>query len=222
MGRHLGRRRPLQPAFRAQAGAAVLLVTIALRAAGCSGELDATSAPPASAQGSVATPAIRNGAPHLAAVTPLDRSEPVRVQIPAIGVDSALMDLGLQVDGTLQVPPSAFPAGWYTGSPTPGELGPAVIAGHVHWNEQQGVFEELAGVAVDDEVTVTRTDGSTAVFRVTRVEQFAKVEFPTDVVYGDIDHAGLRLITCGGLDLQSGTYADNTIVFADLVGARTT
>jgi len=76
-------------------------------------------------------------------------------------------------------------------------------------------------VAVVDEVTVSRTDGGTAVFRVTQVERFAKDEFPTDVVYGSIHHAGLRLITCGGLDQQSGTYDDNMIVFADLVGART-
>jgi sortase (surface protein transpeptidase) len=153
---------------------------------------------------------------------PLAESRPVRVQIPAIGVDSDLMDLGVQDDGTLEVPPAGFPAGWFTDAPTPGELGPAVIAGHVDWAGSPGVFAELRDVVVGDEVTVAREDGSTAVFRVSQVGQFAKDAFPTAAVYGDLDHAGLRLITCGGeFDADAQSYLDNTVVFADLVGQLT-
>lgn len=142
---------------------------------------------------------------------------PVRVQIPAIGVDSDLMDLGLEPDGTLEVPPTGFPAGWYTGAPTPGELGPAIIAGHVDWRGP-GVFHDLHRLSPDDQVTVSRADGSAAVFRVTSVEQYPKDAFPTDEVYGDIDHAGLRLITCGGvLNRQTGSHDDNIVVFAELI-----
>jgi hypothetical protein len=149
----------------------------------------------------------------------LAESRPVRVQIPAIGVDSELMDLGVQDDGTLEVPPAGFPAGWFTDAPTPGELGPAVIAGHVDWAGSPGVFADLRDVVVGDEVTVAREDGSTAVFRVSQVGQFAKDAFPTAAVYGDLDHAGLRVITCGGaFDAGARSYLDNTVVFADLVG----
>jgi sortase (surface protein transpeptidase) len=145
-------------------------------------------------------------------------SAPVRVQVPAIGVDTGLMDLGIEPDGTLEVPPSGFPAGWFTDAPTPGEVGPAVIAGHVDWAGSPGVFADLRDVVVGDEVAVARADGSTAVFRVSRVEQFAKDEFPTAAVYGDLDHPGLRLITCGGLfDAGAQSYLDNTVVFADLL-----
>lgn len=145
------------------------------------------------------------------------RSVPVRVQIPAIGVDSDLMDLGLEPDGTLEVPPAGFPAGWYTGAPTPGELGPAIIAGHVDW-QGPGVFHELHLLSPDDQVTVLRADGSAAVFRVTRVEQYPKNAFPTEEVYGNIDHAGLRLITCGGvLNRAAGSHEDNIVVFAELM-----
>ena len=145
---------------------------------------------------------------------------PVRLQIPSIGVDSELMDLGLQADGTLEVPPRGFPAGWYTGAPTPGELGPAIIAGHVSWAGQPGVFFNLRDISSGDEIAITRHDGSTARFRVTRVERFAKDEFPTQAVYGDLDHAGLRLITCGGeFDRQVRSYRDNIVVFAELVGS---
>ena len=141
----------------------------------------------------------------------------MRLQIPAIGVDSDLMDLGLQPDGTLEVPPLGFPAGWYTGSPTPGELGPAVLVGHVHWNEQAGVFADLARLRRGDEVVVQRADGGSAVFQVTRTKQFSKDAFPTARIYGDIDHAGLRLITCGGRNRLTGSYEDNVVVFASLV-----
>jgi hypothetical protein len=148
-------------------------------------------------------------------------SAPVRVQIPAIGVDSGLMDLGLQDDGTLEVPPGGFPAGWFTGAPTPGEQGPAVLAGHVDWAGAPGVFAALRDVATGDEVVVSRADGSTAVFRVTEVGQYDKDAFPTAAVYGDLGHAGLRVITCGGeFDEAAQSYRDNTVVFADLVASR--
>jgi hypothetical protein len=154
--------------------------------------------------------------PDWVGATPMVASAPVRLQIPAIGVDSELMALGLNDDGTMEVPPTGFPAGWYTGAPTPGELGPAVIAGHVDWTGP-GVFHDLHLLAVEDEVVVTRADGSTATFGVTRVEQYPKAAFPTDEVYGDIDHAGLRLITCGGVfNRETGSHDDNIVVFAEL------
>lgn len=156
-------------------------------------------------------------APAVAAA-PTTRSEPVRLQIPAIGVDSGLVDLGLAPDGTMEVPSGAFPAGWYTGAPTPGELGPAIIVGHVDWAGDPGVFSRLRHLQHDDEITVVRQDGTVATFRITRVERFSKDEFPTHAVYDDIDHAGLRLITCGGpFDAQAQHYEDNIIAFARLV-----
>lgn len=167
----------------------------------------AASAPPVSAPPVSASPAV------------LPRSLPVRVRIPAIGVDSALMGLGLQADGSLEVPAEGFPAGWFTGGPTPGELGPAVLAGHVDWGGLPGVFYRLRDLAEGDQITVDRRDGSAAVFRVSQVLRFAKDAFPTRAVYGNIDHAGLRVITCGGaFDHAARSYVDDLVVFADLVG----
>ncbi|MDQ4037381.1 MAG: class F sortase [Actinomycetota bacterium] len=148
----------------------------------------------------------------------LPRSAPLRLSVPAIGVNTGLMELGLTVNGKLEVPPAGFPAGWFTGGSTPGEVGPAVIAGHVDWGGQPGVFYDLRNLTPGDEVAVERADGSTAVFRVTQVEHFPKDAFPTDLVYGDIPFAGLRLITCGGaFNAQSGHYVDNVVAFAELV-----
>ncbi|MGY1669077.1 class F sortase [Geodermatophilus sp. SYSU D00710] len=168
----------------------------------------ATTAPSAPPAGLVST---------AASAQQLPASTPVRVQIPALGVTSRIMELGLQRDGSMEVPRGAYPVGWYDGSPTPGELGPAVLAGHVDWEGEPGAFYGLRELRTGDTVVVDRTDGTVATFRVDRVEKHSKDDFPTDEVYGDIDHAGLRLITCGGaFDEESGDYQDNVIVFASL------
>lgn len=140
---------------------------------------------------------------------------PVRLIVPAIGVDSELMDLGLNADGTMEVPPEAFPAGWYTGAPTPGERGPAVLAGHVDWNGAHGVFHDLAALRRGDAVTVVRADASVLTFMVTAVLEYPKDAFPTAAVYGNTVGPELRLITCGGdFDHATGHYVDNVVAYA--------
>ena len=195
-----------------------MIVGIAVAAAGCTSEPIAEPPPPASEPSrpvSSSTADAEDAPPAL-----MVESTPVRLRIPAIGVDSELMTLGLQADGSLEVPPEGCPAGWYTGGPTPGELGPAIIAGHVDWAGSPGVFFSLREMAPGDEIRVEREDGSTALFRVQSIQQFPKDAFPTEAVYNDIDHAGLRLITCGGsFDRQARSYTDNIVVFADLAGA---
>jgi sortase (surface protein transpeptidase) len=172
------------------------------------------------------TPPATTSAPPAELVSPaasarqLPASPPVRVQIPALGVTSRIMELGLERDGSMEVPPGAYPVGWYDGSPTPGQLGPAVLAGHVDWEGEPGAFYGLRELRPGDTVVVDRADGTVATFTVDRVEKHSKDDFPTDEVYGDIDHAGLRLITCGGaFDEDSGDYRDNIIVFASIVFA---
>ena len=121
----------------------------------------------------------------------------------------------------MEVPQDPAVAGWFSRGPTPGALGPAVIAGHVTWNGVPGVFHRLGTLRRGDHVTVTRKDGKIAVFTVTRVAQFSKSRFPTRAVYGRIDHAGLRLITCGGTyDAARHTYLDNVVVFGKLEAVR--
>jgi hypothetical protein len=227
---NLGRRSPRLARAGVRSVVAALLAAVAVGMTGCSGETGVAVAPSAAATGAGApastpvlkprpTPTSRVVAPHVVAPlvgAALARSVPVRLQIVAIGVDTTLMDLGLRA-GKMEVPPSGFPAGWYTGAPTPGQIGPAIIAGHVDW-KGPGVFYNLHKLLPGDEITVTRKDGSAPVFRVTRVEKFPKNNFPTKLVYGNIDHAGLRLITCGGsFNAASGHYEDNIIAFADLV-----
>jgi sortase (surface protein transpeptidase) len=142
-------------------------------------------------------------------------AEPVSLTIPSIGVSTSLVHLGLTSTGALQVPPTTTVAGWYTGSPRPGSIGSAVIAGHIDSVAGPGVFYRLSTLQPGDRIYVRRADNSLAVFEVTRVESYPKDAFPTDAVYGAVPDPELRLITCGGtFDYTTRSYLSNTVVYA--------
>lgn len=144
---------------------------------------------------------------------------PVGVRIPAIDVASELIETGIAADGTAEVPPLDRPqvASWLTTSPRPGDIGPAVLYGHVDAHGQPAAFARLGELSPGDEVLVERDQAPPARFTVYRVQQVAKDTFPTDRVYGDVAGAELRLVTCGGtFDRDAGHYRDNVVVFAQL------
>jgi LPXTG-site transpeptidase (sortase) family protein len=142
-------------------------------------------------------------------------AEPVALTIPAIGVSTSLVHLGLTSSGTLQVPPTTTVAGWYTGSPRPGATGSAVIAGHIDSHLGPGIFFRLSQLTSGDRVYIRRADGTLAVFKVTEVQMYAKDNFPTAAVYGPAPDPELRLITCGGtFDYSTRSYLSNTVVYA--------
>lgn len=125
-----------------------------------------------------------------------------------------MVQLGLQQDRSLEVPTDFSLAGWFERGPSPGERGPAVIAGHVDSRSGPAVFYRLSELRPGDQILVDRADGTAAEFVVERTEQHPKADFPTDAVYGWVDHAGLRLITCGGsFDRDAEHYRDNLVVF---------
>ncbi len=171
----------------------------------------ATSAPPSTVSSAAVVPSA-------AAAPALAPAKPVALEIPAIGVRTGdIVDLGLSDDGALQVPQDAITTGWFTGGPTPGEVGPAVLAGHVDYKKVPGIFVRLKDVKPGDEALVHREDGTTAVFTVYIVERYPKADFPTEKVYGDTAGPELRLITCGGdFDRSTGNYLDNVIAYAKL------
>ncbi len=154
----------------------------------------------------------------------LRHSVPVSVEIPAIGVHSVLLRLGVKPDGAMQVPPlqrRPSTAGWYKYSVTPGQIGTSVIAGHVDTVQGPAVFFRLGALRPGDLVNVRLADGITAIFRVTGVRQYLKATFPARTVYRGTRFAALRLITCGGaFDYATRQYLSSTVVFAFLVGSR--
>jgi Sortase domain len=154
----------------------------------------------------------------------LKRSAPVSVQIPAIGVNSRLLHLGLNGNGTMAVPSltsSAGLAAWYKYSATPGQAGASVIEGHVDSLKGPAVFYRLGALRPGNTINVKLADGVTAIFRVTGVREYAKTSFPSHAIYGASNYAALRLITCGGaFDYRTGHYLSSTVVYASLVSSR--
>jgi LPXTG-site transpeptidase (sortase) family protein len=142
-----------------------------------------------------------------------------RVQIPSIGVDAAVEPLDRDASGVLLPPVEWEDAGWYRAGVLPGQVGPAVIAGHLDTTLREAVFVHLKQLVAGDQVTVTMSDGSTATYAVDRAIDVEKKTFPTEEVYGPTPDAQLRLITCNGpFDDAADTYANNYVVFASLVG----
>ena len=140
---------------------------------------------------------------------------PVSLTIPAIGVHTKLIRLGITAQGTLQVPTVTSVAGWYTGSPRPGEVGSSVIAGHIDSYLGPGIFYRLGDMRPGQRIYVRRGNGSLAVFSVTAVHQYPKDRFPTGQVYGPAPDAELNLITCGGtFDYTTRSYLSNTVVYS--------
>lgn len=142
-------------------------------------------------------------------------ADPVRLRIPAIGVDAPIEPLEVDENGVLPPPTINHGTGWWRDGPEPGEPGPAVIAGHVDSFQGPAVFFRLTEISPGDEIFIDRRDGTTAVFAARRTEQHDKNAFPTQAVYGDTPDPQLRLITCGGeFDDTDRRYLDNIIVYA--------
>jgi Sortase domain len=208
--------KPVSPRARLAGLTAILLITGGIAAVGIT-FLSQQHAPQPSAAASGAVGPVGQG-------PSLPRSVPVSVDIPAIGVTSRLLHLGLNADGTIQVPSlvtSASEAAWYKYSATPGQIGASVIEGHVDSYHGAAVFYRLGALRPGDTIDVTLADGTTAIFRVTGVRQYAKSNFPAKAIYSAPNYAALRLITCGGVfDYATGHYLSSTVVFASLTASR--
>jgi LPXTG-site transpeptidase (sortase) family protein len=183
---------------------ATAVLTIVVGLGGCASE-------PATDSASTVT------APVEATPTPVvNAGQPTRVEIPAIEVDEKLHGVGLNGDGSMEMPDFGD-AAWYDPGPRPGAAGPAVLVAHVHGPAGDDVFARLHELEPGDEVTVSRTDG-TSTFVVESSEQVAKEDLPVDRIWPETDDAVLRLVTCAGkFDPAIGGYPDNTIVYARLI-----
>jgi LPXTG-site transpeptidase (sortase) family protein len=145
----------------------------------------------------------------------LEKSKPVSLKIPSIGVSSDIITVGKLPDNSMETPNNGTQVGWYKYSPSPGQVGPSVIVGHVDWISGPAVFWSLRDLKSGDIIKVKRQDKKVVEYKVERIQQFSQDNFPTKAVYGNTDTAALRLITCSG-DFDSTTYQydKNIVVFA--------
>ncbi|MFI0357084.1 class F sortase [Actinomadura sp. 9N407] len=196
-------------------GAATGALLTGLLLGGCGGgEATVKGTPKPAATGTTAA---------VAAVTPLSESLPTKITISKIGVSAPVGQIGLRPDGRIEEPPLSRPnlTGWYKEGVTPGEVGPSVLLGHVDAKGKAAVFYRLKELKSGDKIQVSRQDGSTATFAVEGAQRVDKNAFPHKKVFGEtLDHASLRLVTCGGaFDPASGHYKDNLIIYARLVSS---
>ena len=149
----------------------------------------------------------------------MTESVPTKIAIPKLKIETTFEEpLGLTPDGAIEVPKSYTKVGWYQHGPTPGEYGPAVILGHVDSVSGPAVFFSLGQLEAGDDIYIDRADGSAAHFVVEKLERYEQIAFPTAKVYGNIDYAGLRLITCSGTFKKGEQrYTHNLVVYAKLV-----
>ncbi|GAA1828961.1 hypothetical protein GCM10009836_03430 [Pseudonocardia ailaonensis] len=183
----------------------LVLGIVGFAAAGCAAGAEPAPAPVAAAPLPAVSPAPAADPGHA----------PLRVRIPGIGVDSAVVGIGVDGTGALVPPDSTAVTGWFTAGPAPGDAGPALLAAHVDSKAGPGVFFRLRDLRSGDLVEVVRRDGSTVAFTVDGQSRAAKTAFPTDLVYAPTPGPELRLVTCGGaFDRKAGSYLDNVIVDA--------
>ncbi|MFF2697409.1 class F sortase [Streptomyces cyaneofuscatus] len=194
------------------------LVTCAALTA-CAGPAPSAAAPPAAAS-SAPAPTTTHGQPSSTDSTDStdDSAAPTQVTIPSLKISSSLMRLGLNADGTVEVPPAekGMTAGWYTGGAVPGRPGPAVLIGHNDTRFGRAVFHDLKDIRKGAEVRVRGGDGKSLRFTVTGKETVSKNAFPTERVYGATKNSTLRLVTCDGAFDAEGHPVDNLIVYAEL------
>ncbi|MFD5200491.1 class F sortase [Streptomyces sp. NPDC058375] len=208
---------PSRTSHRFRRTAALLSAIAACVAlAGCS------SAEPSTATAATPSASARDEADSASTAPPRtddpERSAPTEVTIPSIGVRSTLMELGLNADGTVEVPPAekGMTAGWYRGGSVPGAPGPAVLIGHNDTRFGRAVFHDLKNIRKGAEVLVRDGAGKTLRFTVTGKEAVSKKAFPTERVYGPTKDSTLRLITCDGEFDAEGHPVDNLIVYGAL------
>ena len=157
-----------------------------------------------------------------AGMSPVDRSTPVALRIPAINLAVSLSTLGLNPDRTVQVPTDFQEPGWFDLGPSPGQVGSAVILGHVDSYQGPAVFFRLRALHPGDQVEVSLADGMIAHFMVTTVVMYPKDQFPADQVYASHGGSALQLVTCGGaFDTHTRSYLSNVVAYTTLTSVST-
>ncbi|MGP4109357.1 class F sortase [Streptomyces sp. 4N509B] len=181
------------------------------------GAVDAPGAPPNVGSTANLDPLLA-GQPATLVAAPLERSVPVRVRIPQLNTDVEVIAADLSPDGGPPTPSEedAMRAAWYAGGVSPGERGAAIIVGHLDTFDGPAAFAGLGQLRPGETIEIVRADGETAVFAVDSVEQYPKTAFPDERVYGSVNSAQLRLITCGGRWTSDGGYDSNIVAYAHL------
>ena len=138
-----------------------------------------------------------------------------------MGLSIPLITLGLNPNHTVMVPTRFDQAGWFRLGPSPGQLGSAVILGHVDSYRGPAAFFRLRQLRLGDLIAVRLADGVRLRYRVIGIAMYLKAHFPARLVYGPRPYSALQLVTCGGaFDATTGHYLSNLVAYSALVGIQ--
>ena len=149
----------------------------------------------------------------------LSSSLPARLVIPALHVDASVQKVGVKADGNMATPSNFSDVAWYKHGTVPGQLGSAVISGHVdNGLALAGVFKHLPEIQIGDDVFIEQQDGSKLHFVVEAIESYPYKDAPVEKIFAQNDAARLNLVTCEGNWVKSEkTYDRRLVVFTKLV-----
>ena len=166
--------------------------------------------------GEVASSTLERTAPALHASA---ASLPYRLIIPSLNINAGVQKVGVKADGSMGTPSNFTDVAWYKYGTIPGQVGSAVIDGHVdNGLSLAGVFKHLVDIKVGDDVYVEQANGNKLHFKVTDIETYPYIGAPTEKIFTQTDAARLNLITCEGAWVQSGkTYDHRLVVYTKLV-----
>lgn len=142
---------------------------------------------------------------------------PVRIKIPTIDIDATVDHVGIDPDGSMDVPSGPESVAWFNLGPRPGEIGSAVINGHSGWkNGTATVFDDLYKLKKGDKIYVEDGKGITTIFVVRERRKYDPAA-DTGRVFGSSDgKSHLNLITCAGIwNDADKTHSERLVVFTD-------
>jgi sortase A len=143
---------------------------------------------------------------------------PVRLVIPRLKLNAPIVYVGVTAQGAMDVPENVDNAGWYKYGAHPGDIGSAVIAGHLNGaHGEPGVFMDLGSLRVGDSFTVFNDVGENTTFLISKIKLYNQNEQP-DVVFHSTSGTHVNLITCtGSWNRNQKRYSKRLVVFGDAV-----
>jgi sortase (surface protein transpeptidase) len=146
-------------------------------------------------------------------IAPIAPSIPKRLIIPTAKVNARVVGVTVTDEGNLDVPPNLVEVGWYSPGTIPGDVGSAVLDGHVDNGAfTDGVFKHLRDVKLGDEISVVGENGQTIKFVVTESNVYQTDSFPAESVFHKYDGATIKIITCHGKWMPARKTYDQRLV----------